>query len=161
MANGGEDGALGGNRVKRVSNRPEGEKEPAKYWLSTLPEDTPVDILVDTGQIALAHRTRLRGTQKRARPRHFSKGEAGADSIITPPSAPQPTVFSSAKREISRLTSRPTPRGAANPTRTAYRKFDRHDPKTTHGRAGPNPHALPVSPNLAAMTAPWAIVVTQ
>ena len=30
---------------------PEGEKEPTKYWLSTMPEDTPVDILVDTAKL--------------------------------------------------------------------------------------------------------------
>ena len=30
---------------------PEGEKEPTKYWLSTLPEDTPVDILADTAKL--------------------------------------------------------------------------------------------------------------
>ena len=29
---------------------PEGEKEPAKYWLSTLPEDIPFDVLVDTAK---------------------------------------------------------------------------------------------------------------
>jgi len=27
---------------------PEDEKEPAKYWLSTLPEDTPFDLMIDT-----------------------------------------------------------------------------------------------------------------
>ena len=91
----------------------------------------------------------------------ISKGEAGADSIITPP----PRVFSSANERRFPLQApcgakslayprRPTPRGAANPTRTAYRKFDRHDPKTTHRRAGPNPHARPVSPNLATTAAP-------
>jgi len=30
---------------------PEGEKEPTKYWLSTLPEDTPLDVLVDTAKL--------------------------------------------------------------------------------------------------------------
>ena len=30
---------------------PEGEKEPTKYWLSTLPEDTPIDVLVDTAKL--------------------------------------------------------------------------------------------------------------
>src|SRR5271167_1303887 len=71
-----------------------------------------------------------------------------------PPSGPR-------RREMSRLPARPTPRGAANPTRTAYRKFNLDDPKTTHGRAGPNPHALPVLPSLATTTALSGIVVTQ
>jgi hypothetical protein len=30
---------------------PEGEKEPTKYWLSTLPEDTTIDVLVDTAKL--------------------------------------------------------------------------------------------------------------
>ena len=30
---------------------PEGEKEPTKYWLSTLPEDTSLEILVDTAKL--------------------------------------------------------------------------------------------------------------
>ncbi len=30
---------------------PEGEKEPTKHWLSTLPEDTPIDVLVDTAKL--------------------------------------------------------------------------------------------------------------
>ena len=30
---------------------PEGEKEPAIYWLSTLPEDTPIDVPVDTAKL--------------------------------------------------------------------------------------------------------------
>jgi SRSO17 transposase len=30
---------------------PEGEKEPTKCWLSTLPEDTPIDVLVDTAKL--------------------------------------------------------------------------------------------------------------
>jgi SRSO17 transposase len=30
---------------------PEGEKAPTKYWLSTLPEDTPIEVLVDTAKL--------------------------------------------------------------------------------------------------------------
>ena len=49
---------------------PKGEKEPTKYWLSTLPKDISFRALVDTHQAALAHRARLSGTQAggRARP---------------------------------------------------------------------------------------------
>ena len=43
-------------------------------------------------------------------------------------------------------------RGAADPTRTAYRELDRDNPKTTHGRAGSNPLALPVLPSLSSST---------
>lgn len=49
---------------------PKGEDQPTKYWLSTLPEDVTFRSLVETAQTALAHRTRLSGTQAggRARP---------------------------------------------------------------------------------------------
>jgi SRSO17 transposase len=30
---------------------PKGEKAPTKYWLSTLPEDTPLEVLVDTAKL--------------------------------------------------------------------------------------------------------------
>ena len=30
---------------------PEGEREPTKYWLSTLSEDTPIEVLVDTAKL--------------------------------------------------------------------------------------------------------------
>ena len=30
---------------------PEGEREPTKYWLSTLPEDTPIEVLVDAAKL--------------------------------------------------------------------------------------------------------------
>jgi hypothetical protein len=150
---------------------PEGEKEPTKYWLSTLPENTPVDILVDTAklrwrierdyeelksELGLAH---FEGRSWRGFHHHAALCIAAYGFLIReraaiPPSGPR-------RREISCLSSRSTPRGAANPTRTAYRKLDRDDPKTTHGRAGPNPHALPVLPSLAATTALSGIVVTQ
>ncbi len=64
------------------------------------------------GQIALSHRARLRGTQKRTRPRPFRRAKA------IPHSGPP-------RRQTSRISTRPRPRGAADPTRTAYRKLDR------------------------------------
>src|SRR5271169_325410 len=150
---------------------PEDESEPTKYWLSTLPEDTPIEVLVDTAklrwrierdyeelksELGLAH---FEGRSWRGFHHHAALCIAAYGFLIReraaiPPSGPR-------RREMSRLSSRPKPRGAANPTRTAYRKLDRDDPKTTHGRAGPNPHALPVLPSLATTTAPSRIVVTQ
>jgi len=150
---------------------PEGEKEPTKYWLSTLPEDTPLDILVDTAklrwrierdyeelksELGLAH---FEGRSWRGFHHHAALCIAAYGFLIReraaiPPSGPR-------RREMPRLSSRPRPRGAANPTRTAHRKFDRHDPKTPHGRAGANPHPLPLLPSLATATALSRIVVTQ
>ena len=66
---------------------PEGEKEPTKYWLSTLPEDIGFARHGRSHQIALAHRARLSGAQTGNWARATSKAAAGAASIITPPSA--------------------------------------------------------------------------
>jgi SRSO17 transposase len=150
---------------------PEGEKEPTKYWLSTLPEDTSIDILVDTAklrwrierdyeelksELGLAH---FEGRSWRGFHHHATLCIAAYGFLIReraaiPPSGPR-------RREMSRLSSRPRPRGAANPTRTAYRKFDRDDPKTTHSRARPNPHALPVLPGVATTAILSGILVTH
>src|SRR5271165_5009683 len=50
---------------------PEGEAEPTKYWLSTLPEGMPLAALVDVIKLRWAHRTRLRGIEERTRPCSF------------------------------------------------------------------------------------------
>ena len=52
---------------------PEGEDEPTKYWLSTLPENIAFRRLVDTRQTALAHRARLSGAQAGGRARPFRR----------------------------------------------------------------------------------------
>ena len=150
---------------------PEGEKEPTKYWLSTLPEDTPIDVLVDTAklrwrierdyeelksELGLAH---FEGRSWRGFHHHAVLCIAAYGFLIReraaiPPSGPR-------QRQMSRLSLRPKPRGAANPTRTTCRKFDRHEPKTTHDRARPHPHALPVLPSFAITTTLSGIIVTQ
>jgi SRSO17 transposase len=74
---------------------PEGEKEPTKYWLSTLPEDTPLDVLVDTAKLRWRIERDYEELKSELGLAHF-EGRSGADSIITPHSASPPTVFSSA-----------------------------------------------------------------
>ncbi|HKI14005.1 MAG TPA: transposase, partial [Roseiarcus sp.] len=150
---------------------PEGEKEPTKYWLSTLPEDTPLDVLVDTAklrwrierdyeelksELGLAH---FEGRSWRGFHHHAALCIAAYGFLIRERAAIPPS--GSRRRKMSCLSLRPRPRGAANPTRTGYRKFDRDDPKTPHGRPGANPHALPVLPSLANTTTLSRIVVTQ
>ena len=150
---------------------PEGEKEPTKYWLSTLPEDTALDILVDTAklrwrierdfeelksELGLAH---FEGRSWRGFHHHAALCIAAYGFLIReraaiPPSGPR-------RRQMSRLSLRSKPKGAANPTRTTCRKFDRDDPKTAHDRAGPHPHALPVLPSPAITTILSGIIVTQ
>jgi hypothetical protein len=150
---------------------PEGEKEPTKYWLSTLPEDIPIEGLVDTAklrwrierdyeelksELGLAH---FEGRSWRGFHHHATLCIAAYGFLIReraaiPPSGPR-------WRETSRLSDRPRPRGDADPTRAAHRKLDRNNPTTAHRRAGPDPHALPVLPSHATKTALSRIVVTQ
>ncbi len=150
---------------------PMNEKEPTKYWLSTLPDDTPIEVLVDTAklrwrierdyeelksELGLAH---FEGRGWRGFHHHATLCIAAYGFLIReraalPPSEPR-------RREKPRLSNRPRPRGAADPTRAAYRKLDRDGPTTTHCRAGPNPHALPVLPSHTTKTALSGIVVTQ
>src|SRR5271165_2334691 len=142
---------------------PKDEKQPTKYWLSTLLEDTAKlrwrierDYEELKSELGLAH---FEGRGWRGFHHHATLCIAAYGFLIReraaiPPSGPR-------RREMPRLSSRPRPRGAANPTRTAHRKFDRHDPKTPHGRAGANPHPLPLLPSLATATALSRIVVTQ
>ena len=150
---------------------PEGEKEPTKYWLSTLPEDTALDILVDTAklrwrierdyeelksELGLAH---FEGRSWRGFHHHAALCIAAYGFLIReraaiPPSGPR-------QRQTSRISTRPRPRGPANPTRTAHRQFDRDNPKAPHGRAGADPHALPVLPSIPTTPTFSTIVVTQ
>ena len=50
-----------------VCEWPANAQEPTKYWLSNLPEDTPLEGARATGEAALADRARLPRTQRRAR----------------------------------------------------------------------------------------------
>ena len=52
---------------------PEGEAEPTKYWLSTLPENVSFDAARRSGQAALAHRARLSGAQAGGRARSLRR----------------------------------------------------------------------------------------
>ena len=136
---------------------PEGEREPTKYWLSTLPEDTPIEVLVDTAklrwrierdyeelksELGLAH---FEGRGWRGFHHHATLCIAAYGFLIReraaiPPSGPR-------RRETSRLSPRPRPRGAADPTRAPCRKLDRHDAKATDRRPRPIPLAMPVLPS--------------
>jgi SRSO17 transposase len=131
---------------------PEGEKEPTKYWLSTLPEDTPIEVLVDTAklrwrierdyeelksELGLAH---FEGRGWRGFHHHATLCIAAYGFLIReraafPPSAPR-------RREGSGVPARPRPRGAPDPTRAPRRELDRHRPKALDRR--PRQVALPM-----------------
>ncbi len=65
---------------------PEGHDEPMKYWLSTLPEDTPLEAHGLRGQDALAHRARLPGSEAGPGPRALRRPRLAR---LSPPRQPE------------------------------------------------------------------------
>src|SRR5271166_4818069 len=110
------------------------------------------------GQIALAHRTRLRGAERRTR---ISALRSSRVAWLSPP---RDTLHRSLRLSDLREASPPSaswqrkmpplpkgfrPRGAADPTRTSHRKLDRDDQKTSHRRACQDPYAMSMLSNNA------------
>ena len=135
---------------------PEAEEKPTKYWLSTLPDDVPLEVLVDTAklrwrierdyeelksELGLAHfeGRGWRGFHHHATLCIAAYGFLTRERAAFSPSGPR-------QRQTARVSNRPKPRGAANPTRTPRRKLDRDHPPKAHSRAGENAVALPMLP---------------
>jgi SRSO17 transposase len=117
---------------------PKGEKEPSKYWLSTLPEDTAFERLVELAklrwrierdyqelkqELGLGH---FEGRGWRGFHHHATLCIAAYGFLISeretiPPSAPRAAAWL-AQLE---LPANYRPRGAADPHRASHRKLDR------------------------------------
>jgi len=150
---------------------PEGEKQPTKYWLSTLLEDIRIEALVDTtklrwrierdyeelkSELGLAH---FEGRSWRGFHHHATLCIAAYGFLIReraaiPPSGPR-------RSETARLSQRFKPRGAPDPTRAPRRKLNRDGPAQADRRARPNPIAMPVLPRRAVNAVLSGIIVTQ
>jgi SRSO17 transposase len=120
---------------------PKGEKQPTKYWLSTLPEDTPLSELVDAAklrwrierdyqelkqEIGLGH---FEGRGWRGFHHHATLCIAAYGFLVSErsrffPSAPVRLTTGKAFR----LSKADQPRGCAHPPRTPRRPVDRHHP---------------------------------
>ena len=120
---------------------PEGEREPTKYWLSTLPDDARLADLVDQAklrwrierdyqelkqEIGLGH---YEGRGWRGFHHHATLAIAAYGFLVSerssiPPSGPSATPFLKAPR----LPKGYRPRGAAAPSRTPRRQLHRHHP---------------------------------
>ena len=131
---------------------PKGEAAPTKYWLSTLPEDTPLATLVDyaklrwrierdyeelKGELGLSH---YEGRGWRGFHHHATLCIAAYGFLISERDAIPPSA--SRRRTMPRLPDGYRPRGAADPSRTPRRKLDRDDQKTPHRRARKIPRAM-------------------
>ena len=136
---------------------PQGESQPTKYWFSTLPEDITFDLLVDFAKLRwrierdyqeLKQELGLgdyegrgwRGFHHHATLCIAAYGFLIAERGAIPPSGPG---FAS-QLSGSAIPDGYRPRGAADPTRTAYPQLDRHNPKTPHRRSRQDPSEMPL-----------------
>jgi hypothetical protein len=69
---------------------PDGEKEPIKYWLSTLPEDVAFRQLVDIAKLPGGSNATIRNSSRRSGWDILKDGD-GAASTTTPPFVLRPT----------------------------------------------------------------------
>jgi len=136
---------------------PKGEPEPTKYWLSTLPADTPIETLVDTAklrwrierdyqdlkqELGLGH---YEGRGWRGFHHHASLCIAAYGFMVSlresfPPSAAPQTIAGKAVG----LPQGYRPRGSPDPARAPRPNVDHHHPTTTDLESQPNPTAMPV-----------------
>ena len=134
---------------------PEADAAPAKYWLATVPQDTPFDRLVDLAklrwrierdyqelkqELGLAH---YEGRGWRGFHHHATLCIAAYAFLIAerariPPSA----CGGAAKFPVPGVPENYTPRCAANPSRTACAKLDRNDATTPDRRPRRHPRAM-------------------
>jgi SRSO17 transposase len=136
---------------------PEGEAEPTKYWLSTLPEDTPLTGLVDViklrwrierdyeelkSELGLAH---FEGRGWRGFHHHASLCIAAYGFLILERSAFPPSARW--RREKPAFSGRSRYSRPADPSRTPRRQLDRDDAKATDDRSGEIPLSMPMLPS--------------
>jgi SRSO17 transposase len=150
---------------------PEGEAEPTKYWLSTLPDDASLAVLVDIaklrwrierdyedlkGELGLAHYEGRgwRGFHHHATLCIAAYGFLVCERAAIPPSASQP-------RTTASLSERARFRRTADPARTPRRKLDRDAPETALRRSRQNPRKMPVLSGAASRPDLTEALVTQ
>ena len=153
---------------------PQGEDEPTKYWLSTLPEDIPFARLVELAklrwrierdyqelkqELGLGHYEGRgwRGFHHHATLCIAAYGFLIAERARLPPSG----ACAATKLQAPGLPTGYRPRGAAHPSRAARAEFDGHDTPTAHGGVGPKPRAMSLLRHAPSETITPASLVTQ
>ena len=136
---------------------PEGEKEPTKYWLSTLPENIEFAALVDVAKLRWRIERDYQELKQEVGLGHFEgRGWRGFHHHATmciatygflvseretiPPSGPRPPRLF----EELAVPDGYRPRGAAAADRAPHSKFDRHHAPTPDHRPRPAAVAMPV-----------------
>src|SRR3954468_11022898 len=137
---------------------PEGDAEPAKYWLSTLPPDMSFERLVDLAklrwrierdyqelkqELGLGH---YEGRGWRGFHYHATLCIAAYAFLIAERARISPSAASDAADQFATLgvSQNCKPRGAARPSRTASRQLDRDDAPTPDRRPRNHPGTMSV-----------------
>ena len=133
---------------------PQGEAEPAKYWLSTLPDDASLAVLVNAaklrwrierdyedlkGELGLGH---YEGRGWRGFHHHATLCIAAYGFLICERAAIPPSA--SRSRATSSLSAGARPRRTADPARAPCRELDRDPPKAALRRSRQNPRQMPM-----------------
>jgi SRSO17 transposase len=150
---------------------PEGEAEPTKYWLSTLPGDTPLRDLVDViklrwrierdyeelkSELGLAH---FEGRGWRGFHHHASLCIAAYGFLILERSAFPPSARW--RREKPALSSRSRSSHAADPSRTSRPQLDRDNAQAIDDRPRELALSMPMLPSRLTQTDLQQALVTQ
>src|SRR5215218_5674890 len=132
---------------------PEGDAEPAQYWLATLPPDMPFDRLVDLAKLRwrierdyqeLKQELGLGHYEGRGFHHHATLGIAAYAFLIAERARLSPSAAGAAtdKFAASAVPQNRPPRGAARPSRTTCRKLDRDDAPASDRRPRNHPGTM-------------------
>jgi SRSO17 transposase len=153
---------------------PEGEAEPTKYWLSTLPDDIAFPSLVDMAklrwrierdyqelkqELGLGHYEGRgwRGFHHHATLCIAAYGFLIAERASIPPSAPGPAT----KLQKPAVPDGYRPRGAADPAGTPHPKLDRHPQTAPHRRPRQHTRSMSVLPRTTTISIEPTPFMTQ
>ena len=153
---------------------PRGEKEPTKYWLSTLPEDIPLARLVELAKLRWRIERDYQELKQELGLGHFEgRGWRGfhhhatlciaaygfllAERARLPPSGPG----GAEKLQMPGLPTGYRPRGAANPAGAARAELDRHAAPMPGCGTRPKPGAMSVLRDPQPEAATSAPLMTQ
>src|SRR3954463_10273801 len=152
---------------------PEGEREPTKYWFSTLPEDIGFARLVELAklrwrierdyqelkqELGLGH---YEGRGWRGFHHHASLCIAAYGFLVAERVRIPPSGSAGPKLKAIDLPAGDRPRGAPDPTGAARPEFNRHHAPEAHRGPGPKPRAMSVLRNSLPQTSAPFPLVTQ
>jgi hypothetical protein len=150
---------------------PEGEREPTKYWLSTLPEDIGFARLVDLAklrwrierdyqelkqELGLGH---FEGRGWRGFHHHATLCIAAYGFLVAERARVSPSGSAASKLTAFGLPPGDRSRGASDPTGAARAELNRNRAQEAHRGPGPKPRAMSVLRNpLPQASAPFPLV---